>query len=531
MVDLVSVYNQVRSRLNGDERPLINNVLEDIQEAEKPFLYIVKAPTGYGKTAISISCAIYSVFDSSFFPKVVHILPMRSIVEDIHFRASMILDEAVKSKMMDVKEETIEVFHLFPLNVTTIDTFTWDMMKLNTKKITSIRREEEFGYDYLTQGSLLDSLLFFDEAHYVLEDENMKAVFAVILELILKYKTSLIISTATISKGYEEYFSNIARAYGYDFKIFQPNSSDPFIMKESKKNFNIQLVDNGIDIVENVSRFVNLDKVNLVVANSPLTAIKIYDILKASSEVELYLLHGNMKKTHREKVLESVRRMSKNKNPSIIVTTQVIEAGVDISSDVLITEISVVQSLLQRMGRVARYDEDSASIYILKSSGKPYPADKIKKTWEQLSKNIQSIHPRIPSTYYDLLNEVHGRYQQEADLIYSPYYISLKPLSRKLLYLYTRSPEILSQIEYILKHRPFLREFTIPVKVDDEFILFSPKEVEKMFQEGSVEVKVDGETISSSPDFYELAKEFALGKKAIEVVYTRRYDCIRGVIS
>lgn len=530
MVSLVSIYNQVKSRLNGNERPLINNVLEAIQETEKPFLYIIKAPTGYGKTMISISCAIYSVFDSSFFPKVVHILPMRSIVEDIHFRASRIAGEAVKSKMMDVKEEELEVFHLFPLNVTTIDTFTWDIMKLNTKKITLIREEKEFGYDYLTQGSLLDSLLFLDEAHYILEDENMKTVFAVVLELILRYKTSIIISTATISKGYEEYFRSMAKAYGYDFKIFQPDSSDPFIKKESEKNFNIQLIDNSVDIVNNVSRFIELDKVNLVVVNSPYTAVKIYDALKVSCGIDVFLLHGNMKRTHREKVLECIREASKNKNPSIILTTQVVEAGVDISSDILITELSVAQSLLQRMGRVARYDEKSASIYILKSMGEPYPADKIKKTWEELSKSIDSIHPRIPSTYYNLLNEVHGRHQQEVDPRYSPYYNPLKDLSIKLLNLYSRSPEILTQVEKTLEHRPLLREFIIPVRVDDEFILFSPEEVEKMFQDNLIKVKINGKTIDSSQDFYRLAKEFALGKRTIEVVYMGEYDGIRGVI-
>jgi CRISPR-associated endonuclease/helicase Cas3 len=182
------------------------------------------------------------------------------------------------------------------------------------------------------------------------------------------------------------------------------------------------------------------------------------------------------------------------------------------------------------MGRVARYDEKSASIYILKSLGEPYPADKIKKTWEELSKSIDSIHPRIPSTYYNLLNEVHGRHQQEVDPRYSPYYNPLKDLSIKLLNLYSRSPEILTQVEKTLEHRPLLREFIIPVRVDDEFILFSPEEVEKMFQDNLIKVKINGKTIDSSQDFYRLAKEFALGKRTIEVVYMGEYDGIRGVI-
>jgi len=533
-LNLVSIYKEVKTRLNGEDRPLIDDVLKSIQESSKPFLYIVRAPTGYGKTVISISCSIYSVFDSSLFPKVVHILPMRSIVEDVQYRASKILDEAVKSKMMDVKEDELEVFHSFPLNITTVDTFTWDIMKLNTRKIKLIREEKEFGYDFLTQGSLLDSLLFFDEAHYILEDENMKTVFSIVLELILRYKTSLIISTATLSKGYEEYFAWLAQAHGYEFNIFEPDSLDPFIKKEREKQFDIHLVDNKGDILPKIKNCINLDKVNLIVVNSPYTAVRVYDEITALGEAQTFLLHGNMKKTHRKQVLEEVRKVFKNKNPSVIITTQVIEAGVDISSNILITEVSVAQSLLQRMGRVARYDENSADIYILKSKGEPYPSDKIEKTWTWLKRNSSSLHPRIPSLYYQWLNEVHGKNMEQINPKYS---LSnsplLKELSIKLLDLYTRSPEILRQIEKILTHRPFLREFTIPIKVDDEYILFSPIEVKKMFQDKSIEVKINGECINAIPDFskiLEIAKVIALGVKAVEVNYQKVYDNVRGII-
>lgn len=531
MVNLTSLYNEVKARMNGEERPLIEKVLESIEESSKPFLYIIRAPTGYGKTIISITCALYSVFDSSLFPKVIHILPMRSIVEDVYHRASKILGEAVKEKMMDVKEEDLEVFHLFPLNVTTVDTFTWDVMKLNTKKISRIREQKEFGYDFLTQGSILDSLLFFDEAHYILEDENMKAVFSVIIELVLRCKTSFIISTATMSKGYEEYFHSLSDAYQYEFEIFEPDDSDPFIEKENKKQFNIHLVDNDEDFSVNVKKLIDPDKVNLVVVNSPYKATKLYDTLTNLGGDQVFLLHGNMKRTHREKVLENIRKASKSKIPSVIITTQVIEAGVDISSDILITELSVAQSLLQRMGRVARYDESSANIYILKSTGEPYPTEKISKTWEWLEKNSSSLHPRIPSSYYSWLNQVHGESMVEINPVYAPPYMRLKGLSVKLLDLYNRSPQILNEIEKIMKKEVFLRDFIIPVIVDDEYILFSPREVKKMFDNGLIEVRINDRIIDSTLiNFTEIAREIALGKESIEVKYLGAYDNIRGII-
>jgi len=86
---------------------------------------------------------------------------MRSIVEDLSMSAKELFDFS-RAKMMGVSEE---VFHLFPLNFTTIDTFIWDVLKLNTKKFSRIKDRKEFGYDFFTQASILNSLLIFDEAH------------------------------------------------------------------------------------------------------------------------------------------------------------------------------------------------------------------------------------------------------------------------------------------------------------------------------------------------------------------------------
>jgi hypothetical protein len=81
-----------------------------------------------------------------------------------------------------------------------------------------------------------------------------------------------------------------------------------------------------------------------------------------------------------------------------------------------------------------------------------------------------------------------------------------------------------------LKERPFLREFTIPVKVDDEYILFSPREADKMFKNGLIEVEIDGESVSTELDFDRIAKKMAIESKSVEVVYRGEYDDERGIV-
>ncbi|MEM0054188.1 MAG: CRISPR-associated helicase Cas3' [Candidatus Micrarchaeia archaeon] len=528
MVSLISIYNQFTKKINGEHRPLIEKILLRIQESSKCFMYIVQAPTGYGKTSISITSAIYSIYDASLFPKVIHVLPMRSIVEDVFYRAVEIMEGAVKTKMMDVKEEELEVFHLYPLNVTTVDTFTWDIMKLNTKKIERIRTGREYGYDFLTQGSILDSLIIFDEAHYILEEENLRKIFSIILNFLLKYKTSIIISTATLSNGYKEYFKLLAEQYGYDFDVFTVDSSDPFVHKECKKNFNLQLINNGNNVIEESLKLIDEEKINLIVVNSPYTAVKIYDKLSSSTNMQVFLLHGNMKKKDRKEKLKKIRMLCKQRESCVIVATQVIEAGVDITSDRLITELSVAQSLIQRMGRVARYQEEFADIFVIKSDGRPYPLKKIEKTWTWLNRNKNSFHPRLAETYVSLLDEVHGKTVQEVNPEYSSGHLfRLKSL---LIDLRTRSIEVLNEVENILKDTALMRNFTIPVKVDEEYILLTPQEVEKLFYKGLVKVEFNNVELRDIDNFLNIAKEIAIGEKLIEVTYTGKYDCLRGII-
>ena len=172
---MISAYKEVVKKLaelkdfKPEPRPLTEDVIKALDSSELPF-FLVRAPTGYGKTAVSYTLALHSLRDASLYDRVIHVLPMRAIIEDIDMTAKEALGFS-KTKMMGSSEEFM---HLFPLNVTTADTFTWDILKLNTKRYSLIKAGKEFGYDYLTQASILTSIVIFDEAHFLLEDKRMK---------------------------------------------------------------------------------------------------------------------------------------------------------------------------------------------------------------------------------------------------------------------------------------------------------------------------------------------------------------------
>lgn len=109
---------------------------------------------------------------------------------------------------------------------------------------------------------------------------------------------------------------------------------------------------------------------------------KIYDIYDSGlvEETEIHLLHSHFIKCHRRILEENIMRFSKDElSAGIWITTQIVEASLDIDFDVLYTEMSTVDSLLQRLGRCnrhARYIPTEANVHIYVTKNIDYIYDK-----------------------------------------------------------------------------------------------------------------------------------------------------------
>ncbi len=81
----------------------------------------------------------------------------------------------------------------------------------------------------------------------------------------------------------------------------------------------------------------------------------------------------------------------------IVIATQAIEAGVDLSARVLFTELAPWSSLVQRFGRCNRYGEfnktkDARIIWMDLADAKPYITDELEAS-RQLLANLTSAAP------------------------------------------------------------------------------------------------------------------------------------------
>lgn len=97
----------------------------------------------------------------------------------------------------------------------------------------------------------------------------------------------------------------------------------------------------------------------LLIVNTKAQAREMYRRLKESLEGEAYLIHlsTNMCPAHRKKRIGTLRRFLKRNKPVICVTTQLIEAGVDISFRCVIRAIAGLDNAAQAAGRCNRSGE------------------------------------------------------------------------------------------------------------------------------------------------------------------------------
>ena len=161
----------------------------------------------------------------------------------------------------------------------------------------------------------------------------------------------------------------------------------------------------------------------LVIMNTVGRAAALHNaISKRKPDAKLVLIHSRFRPPDRQQVVRDLLEEPGTEG-TIIVSTQVVEAGVDVSAKVLFTELAPWPALVQRLGRCNRAGEyDEARVYWIdvptdkKGSALPYIREELDRAREVLlSLEGQSVGPgHLP----DLPEEVvHEQVIREKDVI------------------------------------------------------------------------------------------------------------------
>jgi CRISPR-associated endonuclease/helicase Cas3 len=312
---------------------------------------VIRAPCGSGKTE---ACYIpFLMGRGEMLPtRLIYSLPTRALVEDIAGR----IREGVESKSpVNVSchhgANAEDPFFKNDIIVTTID------QAFSAYCCTPLSLPPRYGN--IPAGAAVASMLCFDEVHtydYTLGLQTMLAL----VDRIMNSKLDLpfVVMSATLPDNFLEWF----RERG----IQMVEAEEEEIPKRRSRRVVLHWVGKFLepkDILEKV----DCGRI-IIVCNTVERAQFIYskivdaEVVK-SNRIPVFLLHSRFLEADRKKILEEVKPIFKNGTRGCLVTTQVCEVGLDISCDLLLTELATPDALIQRMGRCAR-EGGTGEVYV-----------------------------------------------------------------------------------------------------------------------------------------------------------------------
>ena len=320
------------------------NVMQSFMIKSRTRNVILKAQTGLGKTEAGL---LWIGNSKGFFT-----LPLRSATNSIFERLTnqIILTEnkrkigLLHSNFKDAYIENSDGNESEILNYTT-------STRQFSLPVTICTIDQLFDFVFKTAGfemklaTLSYSKIVIDEIQMYSPELSGYLLFG--LKQITEFGGKFSIITAT----FPPVFNRFLKKLKIDFI-----ESENFI--EDKIRHSIKVLDEEIN-AEFIDKIYQKNKnlKILVVCNTIKKANEIYEKLNETKNVNINLIHSRFINSDRKKKEEQIFEFASSTKSGIWIGTQVVEASLDIDFDILITELSDLNGLFQRMGRCYRKRE------------------------------------------------------------------------------------------------------------------------------------------------------------------------------
>lgn len=169
------------------------------------------------------------------------------------------------------------------------------------------------------------------------------------------------------------------------------------------------------DFVVEVNSLLELhrDASILVIMNTIRSAIQVFNDLRSIKGV--FFLSASIVPAQRKSVIEQIHQRLKEKKRTVLVSTQVVEAGVDLDFDVVVRDLAPMDAIVQSAGRCNRngkrkQEESPVYVYAVHDGGGRYFGNAIygneliNKTREVLQMRCTSIGDMVEQ-YYQKVSE------------------------------------------------------------------------------------------------------------------------------
>ncbi len=366
-----------KSNLAEERTKFQEHVLKEFDD--KFSILTINAPTGIGKTKTFLDLIQKCTQDSSV-ERVFYFSPLLALTEDFEkkirtvttSRKDILIYNHLHSETLAEKaDEGLTGRYIFEnesFNKQFIITTTHRLLMTIYSNRTS---------DKIKLASMRDSLLIIDEVQTIPKSilSNLKSMF----KAMNKYMgTRFLLISATIPHELRDVDC-----------IHLPEEMKNNYLKKTKKQISFRQRFDPKEITDG--------KV-LVMANTRKKAVcRFFEILETRPERIMYMSSGIRKKDR----INILNRLETESN-FILVATQVVEAGVDISFSRIFREEAPLDNIIQVMGRLNREGEDeNACLIIYKTDGKPVPYSPLE--YKTTQKRIMGITDS--TQIYDILEQ------------------------------------------------------------------------------------------------------------------------------
>lgn len=406
-------YENAESAIDLHEKKLVKNIEKflngkELRPAQK-FMkmnrdknLIVIAPTGSGKTEASL---LWMNGEKSFYT-----LPLKVSSNAIYLR----IKENYEYKDVALLHSDAMAVYLREYNGNEDIGEKYERSKMSSQPLTVCTVDQLFRFVYRALGTeifaatLKYSKLVLDEIQAY--EPRVIATIIYGLKMIQEMGGKFAIITATFPPVLKYFMEQYGLVEGkqYIFKDF--TGKEYQVEKYPRHKVEIRHSEMNLDEI----RLRGKNRKVLVICNTVSKAQKLYKKLEGEN---VWLLHSKYIRRDRAFLERKIMGFSESGESGIWITTQIVEASLDIDFDILYTEMCTADSLLQRMGRCnrkGRYCPNEANIVVFDnrngvSEGKRrsvYEDKLYDRSLELLSKYEHILFSEDKKTAY--MNEVYS---------------------------------------------------------------------------------------------------------------------------
>ncbi len=372
--DFQKAYEKVCEKLNSfkietklqESRSIIQEQVYKSVESNAN-VYTLNMPTGSGKTLCSIRAALKTAIENKK-KRIIYVIPYVSIIEqtakvfeDIFGDVLPVLQHHSNYDFDDDKNEDENEITSEKLKRSCEN---WDAKLIVTTNIQFFESLYHYkGRRLRKLHNLADSVIIFDEIHMLPIDYIQPCLRAI--GYVTKYLNSTAILMSATMPNYDKFMERYMSGVKIENAVKDTSLFNVFDKCRYEYIGKCELA----SLAEKAQEYDNA----LIIVNKRKTARELYDICSGNK----YHLSTYMTPLHRSEIIAKIKEDIKNGINTTVISTSLIEAGVDLDFKAVFREIAGIDNILQSGGRCNREGEmDMGDVFVFETDGGNYQTKK-----------------------------------------------------------------------------------------------------------------------------------------------------------